>query len=352
MPETLLSDESFRLAVQAVVVLALFALGFCLFTFYLRLRSRARERLWERLEARWRGRLLEALAEPDRLPALQDAVEERYALFFVNFILRYSRRVKGEERELLKRAAAPWLDRVAERASSPGVERRARAIQTLGSLGLPRYADQLVEALDDASPLVAMVAARALARSGDVRQVEPLLRRLPRFRAWRESALAAMLAGIGGEAAPWLRETLADEDRDPWVRTVAADALVQLADLEAGDVAAHVLETGGPRELLAAALNLLAAVGRPEHAPVVRIRCASPDFVVRSRALRALGRLGEEDDAARLEAALDDPSPWVALHAARGLREVGGVEALRRVAESDHPRAAAARQVLTEEGVA
>lgn len=352
MPGFPLPDEAFRLAVLAVLVLAVLAFGFCLFTFYLRIRSRNRERLWKRLEERWTGPLLEALADPDRIPALQETVEDRYALFFVSFCLRYFRRVRGEEREILKRAASPWIARAAARASSPRVEIRARAVQTLGALGLPRYGDRLVEALDDASPLVAMVAARALAREGDERYVEPLVRRLKRFRSWRDSALASMLAGIGVAAMPRLRQTLADENEDPWVRTVAAAALAQLADLEAGDVAARVVEHGAGRGLLAAALDLLAEVGRPEHRAPVRIRCASPDFVVRSRALRALGRLGnEEEDAPRLRAALDDPSPWVALDAARGLREVGGIPALREIAASGHPRAAAARQVLGEEGV-
>lgn len=352
MPGLILSDESFLTIVLVVLVLALFAVGFCLFTFYLRLRNEYRERLWKRLEERWTDPLLEALADPDRLPALQDMVEDRYTAEFVDFLLRYFQRVKGEEREILKRAAAPHLDGIAERATSRSVEVRARAIQILGSLGLPGYDGRLVEALDDPSPLVAMVAARALARERDPRYVAPLLRRIPRFRTWRDSALASMLAGMGPEAAPPLREVLGDEERDPWVRAVAAAALERLTDLEAGDLAAHVVERSTERGLLAAALNLLAEVGRPEHLPAIRVRCASPDFVVRSRALRALGRLGEEEDVPRLRSALDDPSPWVALHAARGLGGVGGVEALREVADSDHPRAAAARQVLVEEGAA
>lgn len=352
MPGFILSDESFLVIAVAVLLLTLFAVGFCLFAFYLRLRNERRERLWKRLEERWTDPLLEALADPDRLPALQDTVEDRYTAEFVDFLLRYFQRVRGEEREILKRAAAPHLDRVAKRATSRRVEIRARAIQILGALGLPRHGHRLLEALDDPSPLVAMVAARALAREREPRYVAPLLRRIPRFRSWRDSALASMLAGMGPAAAPHLREVLGDEARDPWVRAVAADALERLADLEAGDTAARVVEREAGRGLLAAALNLLAEVGRPEHLPAVRVRCASPDFVVRSRALRALGRLGLEEDAPRLRSALEDPSPWVALHAARGLGEVGGDEALREVAHSDHPRAAAARQVLVERGVA
>ncbi len=203
MPGLILSDESFLTIVLVVLVLALFAVGFCLFTFYLRLRNEYRERLWKRLEERWTDPLLEALADPDRLPALQDMVEDRYTAEFVDFLLRYFQRVKGEEREILKRAAAPHLDGIAERATSRSVEVRARAIQILGSLGLPGYDGRLVEALDDPSPLVAMVAARALARERDPRYVAPLLRRIPRFRTWRDSALASMLAGMGpGAAAP------------------------------------------------------------------------------------------------------------------------------------------------------
>ncbi|MDX1689262.1 MAG: HEAT repeat domain-containing protein, partial [Candidatus Promineifilaceae bacterium] len=171
------------------------------------------------------------------------------------------------------------------------------------------------------------------------------LERLARFRGWSQGYMASMLASIGSEAAPALRDSLADEEEEPWVRAVAADALLMLKDFEAGDLAARVVELEDDPELLTSALRLLTEVGRPEHIPVIRVRCASPDPRVRSHALSALGTLGEEEDVPRLLGAMSDPSPWVAIHAARGVISAGAGELLRDLAYSDHPRAELAQQV-------
>ena len=70
---------------------------------------------------------------------------------------------------------------------------------------------------------------------------------------------------------------------------------------------------------------------------------------VRAAALRALGALGgAEGDLALLRRGLDDPSPWVAIHAARGLRESGCEEELEVLARSGSPRAPVAGEVLQE----
>lgn len=347
-----LSFRESALLLLALIVAALFALAvvFALYAVTLRVHNERKERRWRRLEAAWEGPVLAALADPERVGEVQTMVEERYRLQFVRFILAYARRVRGQERATLRKMVEPYLDPIAERVWSKHQEIRTRAVQTLGTLGLPRYAGEVVTALDDPSPLVAMVAARALASDEHPEYAEAVLRRLHRFDTWSRSFLASMLAGIGSEGAQAIRETLADRSEPAWVRAVAADALATLRDLEAGDPAAVVVEGGEDPELLSAALRLLSVVGRPEHAQVVRARCASPDPTVRSAALTALGTLGEDEDANRLLGAMADPSPWVAIHAARGLLAAGAHQLLSDVADSDHPRAALAQQILVEEG--
>lgn len=117
----------------------------------------------------------------------------------------------------------------------------------------------------------------------------------------------------------------------------------------AGDLAAEVLPTTQDRELATALLRLLAVVGRPAHLPMIRERCGSQDIIVRAEALSALGQLGDEDEIPLLTAAMDDPSPWVALHAARGVKAAGGEAVLGEIAESGHEHARLAGQVLFEE---
>jgi HEAT repeat protein len=326
------------------------AISFSIYTAILRVGHELRARRWARLSALWEQPLLAAISDPDSAPHIHELVGPKYRLHFVHFVLEYARRVRGTERRILRELAAPYLEPLAPRTLARRSEIRTRAVQTLGTLGLPRYAKEVQDAMDDPSPLVAMVAARSLARREFSEYAGSVLSRLFRFETWSRRFLASMLAAIGPEAAPRLRDALGDEDEVAWVRAVAGEALRMLSDIPSADVAAGVVEIEEDRELLASALRLLTVVGRPEHVIPIRVRCASPDFVIRAYALQALGKVSQdESDIVDLVAAMADPSPWVALHAARGIRTSGSRHLLVDFADSDDPRAELAAQVLTEE---
>lgn len=343
-------ETALALLLATIAGLVVLSLTFAAYAVALRLRNRVRERRWVELSARWEEPVLDALLDPEAIPRLHEAVEPRHRLRFVRFVLEYSRRVRGEERAILRELALPYLGPIARRTWSRHVEVRTRAVRTLGTLGLPRYAAEVLTALDDPSPLVAMVAARALCREEYPQYAPAVLRRLARFEGWNPSSLASMLAAIGPQAAPGLRQSLGDGEESPAVRAIAADALRLLSDFDAGDVAAGTLEEGVDRELAAAALRLLAVVGRPEHVEIVRRSCEAADFHVRAAAVSALGTIGQEGDGLRLLGAMSDPSPWVAIRAARGLVASGEDRLLRDLGASDHPRAVLARQVMLGRG--
>lgn len=344
-----LSDSALIILVIAIAALFVVTAAFSTYAVFVRLNNQRRDRRWVTLTARWQQPVLAALVDPEQSAAVHATVEERYRRHFVQFVLEYVRRVRGEERHTLRALALPYLPLIAPRARHRRSEIRTRAIQTLGTLGLPTYADTLIAALDDPSPLVSMVAARYVARQDFPELAGPVLAHLGRFEGWNRRFLASMLAAMGPDVAPRLREGLADEGNASWVRAVLADALLMQLDPVAADVAARVVVTSEDRELLASALRLLAGVGRPGHAAVIRARCGSPDFVIRAEALSALGVLSDDEDLPLLKRSMDDPSPWVALHAARGVREAGGRALLAELAETDGPKAVLAGQVLFEE---
>ena len=145
--------------------------------------------------------------------------------------------------------------------------------------------------------------------------------------------------------APALRLGLRNRQFEPRVRGVAAEALRELNDYESADVAADVLADATDRDLLVSTLGLLAHVGRADQVTTIRRLLTAEEPIVRSRAMSVLGRIGTAGDMPTLEAALDDPSPWVALRAAEALLEAGS-PVLERIAGTDHPRADLARQLL------
>ncbi|HUF75797.1 MAG TPA: HEAT repeat domain-containing protein [Longimicrobiales bacterium] len=338
-----------------VLAAALFVvtLLFSAYAVILRWHNQRREALRAALAERWQPALLDLLAHPEKAGEVRRLVEENRRLHFVGFVLQVARRMRGDEVDILRQVVRPYMGLIAERLHSDRVEVRARAVQTLGALGLPEHEDAVAGALDDPSPLVAMVAARALAKEENPRYAPFVLAKVHRFRDWNRPYLASMLAEMGPELGEGLRRGLADERAQPWARSVMAEALRLQKDFQAGDVAAEVAATTDDKDLLVDVLRLLSEVGRPEHLPVIRPKAKARDPAVRALALKALGRLGGPEDVPMLLEALDDEFTWAALYAARGVRESGGRHLLQEEAsKTDDRRARLAAQVLSEDGAA
>lgn len=330
-------------------VLVVLAFVFTLLALFLHLRNRRRER-WEAERAdAWKPALLDVLAGDLPAHRLQQQVRPSERRYFVNFIYRFARRVRGKELAALQRLADPFLKDVAASWKTQDAEHRARDLQTLGLLGFQTYLQDIIDALDDPSPLVAMVAARALARRQHTQYAHLVLDKLHHFEAWRSESLASLLANLGVDVAPALRDAVADSARPTRVRAIAADALRKLNDAGAAETAARILNAPADRSLQTACLRLIKEVGRPEHLSVVRRLANSNDFVLRIHAIGALGRIGGPDEADRLRQAVTDSSEWVAIQAVQGLKEMGETPYLRNLAASDHARSPLARQALIED---
>jgi hypothetical protein len=336
------------LAFVSVAVLALAALAFlfAVIAFILRLRNDVVAARWQALEATWEGALLDVLGGETHSSAILARVARRDTLYFVDYLSRFARRLRGSERERVAAVAGPFLPQVARQLRSRTAGVRARAVRTLGLLGLRQYSYEIIAALDDASPLVAMTAARELSRREQPEYAHAVLLKLGRFREWSAAYLSTMLAAVGPAVAPFLRGALSDRKEDVAVRVVAAEALRLLNDIPAAEVAAQVVEKDDNRELVSACLRLIGTAGSGRHTAVVRRLARSADDVIRANALGALGTIGDAHDVPLLRASLDEPGVWVAWHAARSLIAVGSRAVVAGIAESTHRHADLARELL------
>ena len=334
----------------AVGVLFLLTLLLTAYSVVLRIAYERRERLWTRLVASWEAPVLAALTDPAAVEAVHATVPDRYRLYFVNFILDYSQRVRGDELETLRTLAEPYLEEIAKRARHRGAEVRLRSVQTLGALGLPRYESEVVAALDDPSRSVAIVALRALADARYSAHAQALLDHVGRFDGWEPSFLGSMLAEVGPVVSEALREGLADASRPAWLRTVFAIALRIQLEPRAADVAVAVLPDVDDLDLRIELLRLLREVGRPDHVSAVLPLTRSGEFAVRAYAMQVLGVIGDEAIVGTLRAGLDDPSPWVSARAAGALLAVGGKKLVTDLAAREPRYRALIGQVLGMEG--
>ncbi len=344
----ILSDRFLWVLGLMILVLLGLALFFAAFTFLLRLRTEKEARIWAGLKESWEPTLLEALTDPSRLNALWRKVGEKDHLHFLEFLLRYAQRLGGTERDTLRKAAEPYLPEILPLLKHRRIGTRARGVQTLGTLGLPGFADEIRGAINDPSPFVAAIAARLLAHEVGAEVASDLCLSLARFDKFRIWYLVDMVAAMGPDASPAIRETMEDPEMPVRTRAVAAHALSVLRDLASADPAAKLtLEETDP-EFLAALLRLLSQVGTPKHAPAARAHLDSDEFFVRSAATRTLAELGSEEDLPFLVERLSDPSTWVKMAAARGVYRLGGKATLAALTQED-PANPLFRQVLAEE---
>jgi HEAT repeat protein len=323
------------------LVLGLWAIG-------LRLRNRIHERRWRVLEKSWEGHLLNYLSGEEKVEALQAKIQFRDRPFFLDYLLRYTRRLWGEEAQLIVDLARPFVETAVAQSRQGTPEDRARAVYTLGIFGLPDFAKEVIAALDDPSPLVVMVAARSLLRKERADWAVPVVHHLHRLETWSIPLLATMLAKVGEPLAQTLRELFGDPQRMVRVRVICAEALGKLTDAASAGLAVRILETERARDLVAASLRLLSTVGTEDHLPAALRWMDSDDYAIRAHAATALARLGGPEVIPTLQKAFEDPDHWVALHAAKGLKERGATSILEGWATSGHRRSDLARQVLAE----
>ncbi|HNI56941.1 MAG TPA: HEAT repeat domain-containing protein, partial [Elusimicrobiota bacterium] len=283
-------------------------------------RERRKARLFSQWEERWKG---------DRDGPWVADVRPRDARFFLEFLLSYAVALRGTSQRDLGVLADPHLPWVETLLAARDPEERAWAVRALGLFGRGRRHRAVAAALGDASPLVSLSAAFALAGTRDPAAAQDLLSHIDRYESWNPYFWAHAIARLGAGVTEECRRLFESPHRSGWTRRVAGLALRELRDLGSADAAARVLRHTSDGALAVVALRLLGAFGRPEHRPMVRPLVSSERPEIRSLALAALSVIGNGGDADLFEDALRDPSPWVAWRGAEGLRRLRGAAALR-----------------------
>jgi len=316
--------DSWTVLGLAGIVVALLMIIPLAAAFYLHWRNGHRAALWASREKRWSPALMGYLFEEEPEDSIRSLVGPDEEVPFVEHVLKLSRNLRGEERERLDRLATSYLRPMVERCDHRDPEQRAKAVSILGELGMPQYRGELMVALEDRVPYVAFTAAKALLNNEPGQSVAAILGNLHRFEESSPFYLAGLLASAGIDTAPTLRDYLSTEQNGEELRAIAARALRIIRDPEAAELAAGILEGKPGLELSMACLEILAGVGRPEQAAAIRALFPLENAELLAKALAALGQIGgSEEDRVLIAGSLRHRSAWVALAAARALRDMG-----------------------------
>jgi hypothetical protein len=304
------------------------------------------------LEEAWIPQILAVLGGEKEASVVHAMVEARDEFFFLEVLLGFLNVTEEELQANLKDLAEPYLAKVAKRFDDLSTPERAIAVLVLTRFGGAPYLDQIERALDDPSPLVAMVAARYFCQTEGPEFTPRFLKHADRFRTWNVNLLGSMLAEIGQGAMADLTDTLVDPQASDRMRAVAAHAISIIDPVEGALAADRVLEEEEASEkpsveLVAACLRTIQAACSPSHLARIRRLCESPEFVIRVRAIDALRDLAREDqDFELLERLLADENYWVALRAAEALAELGRIEVLERLASQEDVRETLVQEVI------
>ncbi|MBC8376420.1 MAG: HEAT repeat domain-containing protein [FCB group bacterium] len=340
-------EMALQILILTVVFLFVLTVIIAVGVVLLRMKNNLISKKYSRLEKSWEGQIMEILSSDEgETPSM--IIKRKDISFFVQYLYRFASRLRGQELQIIKDLAQPYLASIAKKLKRGYPELRARNINILATLGFPEFIDPIILALQEDVPIVKMAAARILAHADYPEHIDLILPELSHFDEWSMNFLSSMLSEMGPPIAPRLREELLNREASVRVRIAAAEALRHIGDLAAPDAAVKVLEAGDDPELSATCLKILRDMGTHRHRPLLLDLVVSPEEIIRIHALSALGSVGLESDASIMLKGLDDPSSWVALQAARALHQIKSTQLLEEIAASDHFRASIAQQILTE----
>lgn len=329
LPQDPLLNAVFLMGIAAITCALLMLVA----VFVLRIRLLVRRRRERKYEAQWQPLLAECVfGVPDTLPKVPGGLRYHFLKIW-NF--HHESLVGNTRANLEKLAGAMHLEDVAREMMQKGdLRERLIAVMTLGHLGDRTQWHELRALVADPSPMLSMVAARALLDIDASATLPWLVTVMAAREDWPLSRVASMLKEAGPDRVtlPLISAAEAAVRAEGGERQVARLLrMMEVAHTErvaaiAGRIAREVQDP----ELIASALRL---VQDPRDLDIVRARTGHEAWFVRANAIRVLGRIGDATDRPLLLDKLSDGHWWVRYRAARALLALPGtrIEDLEKI---------------------
>ncbi len=315
-----LDQSDLTLRIGTIAAISIYSAVFLLLLGILSLRyiRRRKDQRRHAVTETWRPLLAECVVEvPDTLPPLTPR-DHLVLLYLWNHCYES---IRGDARENLKELARrTGTDRLAkELLHARLLRRRLLAMVTLGHLQERSVWNELAAMLEADNAFVSLVAAKALLHIDAEAAVPLLIPVISRRKDWSPLKVVAIFEPAGADiAAEAIAQAACHASPEIGARLIRHLAATQsqhaLPPLRA------LLQNGAPSDdLLAACLFLFGECSDPKDVVTIRAHLSHPTWYVRLQAASALGKVGIEEDEARLLALLDDEHWWVRYRAAEAL---------------------------------
>ncbi len=229
---------------------------------------------------------------------------------------------------------------------------RAQAARNAGLMRARKSITALTAALEDKHPDVRHQAMQALIKLVGVDAIGTILRLSRNISQWTAIELSVIVAGFKEEAVPHLIGAL--ESRDQSVVLFSIDMLAEIGFVTAVDPVMNIIRTSGDVKIRTRATKALGRLGDARAKHLLMELLLHRNAAIRLSALEALGKTGGPDIVEMLEPYLATDDWEERLTAARALATTGlkGIKIIQDFEKKSEGEAAdLARQVMEEFGV-
>ena len=285
---------------------------------FFRMSRHAKERRRQRVTDLWQPLLERCLDTPlEGLPSLTPPQHIAFLYLWNEYSETTS---EAMTTHLIRMARHVGADRFARGLlHSRLLHRRILAIVTLGRLQDRSVWKEVCAFLTHSNSFLAFQAAQALLRIDAQAAIPLLVPLIGRRKDWSPLKIASMLSTAGPDLAS---ETMVQAARqgDPVVAPRLIRHLPTTKSPRGLSALRYFLHAQPPSDdVLAACLFVFGEFRDPTDLPVIRTHLSNPAWYVRVQAATALGKLGTQEDEARLIALFDDEQWWVRYRAGEAL---------------------------------
>lgn len=306
-----------------------------------------RERRKANFLALWRPLMAQsATGESASYPRVVEADTKEFLILW-NHLQELIRGVSKDNLNQLARRVG--IDLTAKKLLLRGAfAERVLAMMTLGNLREKSAWVTLSDLMHDESPLISLAASSALMKIDANSGINSFMPLVSIREDWPSAKVAMILKDAG---AAVISEPLVQAIRAAKPRQVRR--LINFLELanaaESSQVMREIMSVSRDQQAIATCLRIMKD---PRDLDMVRSQTVNPIWIVRVQAAAALGRIGVEEDKARLIRLLVDPQWWVRYRAATSLSQLPfvSIEELRRIQAEQTDRFAIdmLKQVLAE----
>lgn len=287
----------------------------------LRVLRRITERRRRNMVDVWRPLLAESLVEvPAPLPSLHPRDHVPFLYLWNHLQESIKGDASGQLNDVARRAG---MDTVAMRLLHTGRLRlQLLAVATLGHLKEASVWDKLVQLAHAHNAFLALEAARAMVRIHPKAALPLLIPLISTRSDWSPLKVMALLNEAGADlAATALAQ--ATVSAPPSIAARLIRLLASLRSPYALPIIRQLMNEQKPAEdVIAASLSFFGECSDPQDLPMVRSYLTHPTWYIRVQAATALGKIGLEEDEARLIGLLEDTYWWVRYRAAEALSKL------------------------------